>query len=125
MKRHNCEDLVIFRSKLEVMLQVDQKHYTEVIQQIDNISEKGKDENSLDNNSSNMEAERLISRKNRILKHMQFLNNALRRLENGTYGICLETGELIEKNRLMAVPTTTLSITGKIFREQSSRQHKN
>jgi len=35
------------------------------------------------------------------------------RIENKTYGICRETGQLIPKERLRAVPHATLSIQGK------------
>ena len=38
---------------------------------------------------------------------------ALVRIENKTYGICRETGKLIPKERLKAVPHATLSIEGK------------
>lgn len=41
------------------------------------------------------------------------LKNALLRIENKTYGICRKTGKLINKNRLIAVPHTTLSIEAK------------
>ena len=38
---------------------------------------------------------------------------ALIRIENKTYGICRETGKLIPKERLRAVPHATLSIEAK------------
>lgn len=41
------------------------------------------------------------------------LKNALLRIHNKTYGICRETGKLISKDRLMAVPHATLSIEAK------------
>ena len=44
---------------------------------------------------------------------MRDLENALIRIENKTYGICRETGKLISKKRLMAVPHATLSIEAK------------
>ena len=39
---------------------------------------------------------------------------SLRRIENKTYGICRETGKLIPKERLRAVPHATLSIEAKL-----------
>jgi len=39
---------------------------------------------------------------------------ALVRIGNKTYGICRETGSLIAKERLMAVPHTTLSMAAKL-----------
>jgi DnaK suppressor protein len=35
------------------------------------------------------------------------------RIENKTYGVCRETGKLIEKERLKLVPHATLSIEAK------------
>lgn len=46
----------------------------------------------------------------RQLKFIQHLQAALVRIENKTYGICRETGKLIPKERLRAVPHATLGI---------------
>ena len=50
----------------------------------------------------------------RQLKFIQSLESALVRIQNKTYGICRETGELIAKERLKAVPHATLSIEAKL-----------
>lgn len=47
---------------------------------------------------------------------------ALSRLENGTFGICEETEEPIEPERLLAIPWTRLSIEGAELREAVSRK---
>ena len=47
------------------------------------------------------------------LAQRQMLQAALIRIENKTYGICRETGKLIPKERLRAVPHATLSIEAK------------
>jgi len=49
----------------------------------------------------------------RQMKFIQNLQAALIRIENKTYGICRETGKLIPKERLRAVPHATLSIEAK------------
>ena len=49
----------------------------------------------------------------RQLKFIQHLQAALVRIGNKTYGICRETGKLISKERLRAVPHATLSIDAK------------
>jgi len=59
---------------------------------------------------SKEEAGRLAQRQ---LKFIQHLRGALIRVENKTYGICRETGKLISKDRLRAVPHATLSIEAK------------
>lgn len=50
---------------------------------------------------------------NRQLLFINKLKAALVRIENKTYGICRETGKLIPKERLRAVPHATLSIDAK------------
>lgn len=59
---------------------------------------------------SKEEASRLAQRQLKFIKHLEA---ALVRIENKTYGICRETGKLISKERLMAVPHATLSIDAK------------
>lgn len=59
---------------------------------------------------SKEEAGHLAQRQQKFIQH---LKAALIRIENKTYGICRETGELIPKERLMAVPHATLSIASK------------
>ena len=59
---------------------------------------------------SKEENARLADRQRRFINNLEA---ALIRIENGTYGICRETGKLISKERLRAVPHATLSIEAK------------
>ncbi|MCK5066102.1 MAG: TraR/DksA C4-type zinc finger protein [Bacteroidales bacterium] len=59
---------------------------------------------------SKEEAGRLAQRQQKFIQHLQA---ALIRIENKTYGICRETGKLITKERLRAVPHATLCIEAK------------
>ena len=59
---------------------------------------------------SKEEAGKLAQRQQKFIQHLQA---ALVRIENKTYGICRETGVLIAKERLRAVPHATLSIDAK------------
>jgi RNA polymerase-binding transcription factor DksA len=59
---------------------------------------------------SKEEAGKLAQRQQKFIQHLQA---ALVRIENKTYGICRETGLLIPKERLRAVPHATLSIDAK------------
>jgi DnaK suppressor protein len=43
--------------------------------------------------------------------------NALIRIKNGTYGVCVDTGKLIAKERLKAVPHTMHSIEAKLAKK--------
>ena len=54
----------------------------------------------------------------RSQKFIQGLQAALNRINNKTYGICRETGKLIPKERLRAVPHATMSIEAKQMRDQ-------
>ncbi|MFO7879957.1 MAG: TraR/DksA family transcriptional regulator [Bacteroidota bacterium] len=63
---------------------------------------------------SKEEAGRLAQRQAKFIQH---LNAALVRIENGTYGVCRETGKLIAKERLKAVPHATLSVEAKNSRK--------
>lgn len=47
-------------------------------------------------------------------KFISALEAALIRIENKTYGVCRETGKLIDKERLKIVPHATLSIDAKL-----------
>jgi RNA polymerase-binding transcription factor DksA len=59
---------------------------------------------------SREEVGKLAQRQAQFIQHLQA---ALIRIENKTYGICRQTGKLIPKARLMAVPHATLSIEAK------------
>lgn len=49
----------------------------------------------------------------RTREYIQYINEALERIENKTYGICQATGKPISKGRLEAVPHTRYSIEAK------------
>jgi len=53
---------------------------------------------------------------NRTRKFIRYLDDALKRIDNKTYGICKVTGKKISKGRLEAVPHTQLSIEAKLKR---------
>lgn len=51
---------------------------------------------------------------NRTKKFIRYLDKALTRIDNKTYGVCKETGKKISKGRLEAVPHTQISIEAKL-----------
>ena len=55
-------------------------------------------------------------------KLIQHLDNALIRIQNKVYGICRESGKLISKERLRAVPHATLSIQAKQNKNNNKRK---
>lgn len=83
------------------------------------IKAGGKDESeskfmSMDDGAGTLENEYLNQMASRQIQYIKHLNNALIRIKNKTYGICRETGKLINKKRLKAVPHATLSIEAKL-----------
>ena len=65
---------------------------------------------------SKEENSRLAARQQKFINNLE---NALVRIENGTYGICRVTGKLIAKERLRSVPHATLSIEAKKKQNQN------
>ncbi|MCR9131185.1 MAG: TraR/DksA C4-type zinc finger protein [bacterium] len=53
---------------------------------------------------------------NRTRKFVKYLDDAIKRIDNKTYGVCKVTGQKISKGRLEAVPHTQLSIEAKLKR---------
>jgi DnaK suppressor protein len=61
-----------------------------------------------------MEREKLYLMVARQQKYVGYLDRALERIKNKTYGICKVTGKPISKERLEAVPHTEISIEAKL-----------
>jgi DnaK suppressor protein len=51
------------------------------------------------------------------------IDSALGRIENGSFGLCEETEEAIEPERLRAIPWTRLSIEGAEIRESMNKRY--
>ena len=71
---------------------------------------------TLEDGADTMEKESLSQLAGRQQKFIHNLEKALIRIKNGTYGICKDTGDLIDKKRLRAVPHATQSIEAKLNR---------
>ena len=73
----------------------------------------GRSFNMMEDGSETLSREELAQLAARQKKFILNLSNALRRIENKTYGVCRVTGKLINKERLKLVPHATLSIEAK------------
>ncbi len=71
----------------------------------------------LEDGADTLERESLSQLAARQQKFVINLENALIRIKNGTYGICVDTGRLISKERLKAVPHTMHSIEAKLAKK--------
>jgi DnaK suppressor protein len=60
---------------------------------------------------------------NRQIKLVSKINAALKRLKDGAYGFCEETGEPIGLKRLIARPIATLSIAAQEKHEREEKIH--
>jgi DnaK suppressor protein len=69
---------------------------------------------TLEDGADVREKEQLSQSASRLQKFAQQLEGALIRIKNGTYGICKDTGKLIPKERLKAVPHTQQTIEAKM-----------
>ena len=58
---------------------------------------------------------------NRQIKLISKINQAIKKIENGTYGFCEETGEPIGIKRLMARPIATLCIAAQEKHEKDEK----
>jgi len=111
--RYTDEDLAEFE---QILLKKKQKTIEQIEsfdKQLRELAESGKEENSLDNTNYESQIDYLVSYRERNEKHLADIEKALYRIKNKSYGICVVTGKLIDKKRLMAVPTTTKSIEAK------------
>jgi DnaK suppressor protein len=71
-----------------------------------------------DKASSSYTKEFLFSLSNSDRKLLQMIDEALNRIEKGTYGSCQHTGEPIEAKRLDAVPWARLCVKAQELEEQ-------
>ncbi len=86
-----------------------------------NADEKGGDE--ADQTIRVLAEVEALSMHERLRQQLYEIEHALARMENGTYGICEETEEMIEHERLRAIPWTRLSIEGAEIRESMNKRY--
>lgn len=71
---------------------------------------------ALEDGADASERENLSQLAARLQKYATQLENALVRIKNGTYGVCVDSGKLIPKERLRVVPHTQQTIEAKLKR---------
>ena len=126
VNRYSDVELEEFRTLISGKLEKATSQYASLIEQIKEITENTSGDftkDITDFSSSQIEVEMLNSMATRQKSYIQDLQNALVRIRNKSYGICSVTGELIEKKRLLAVPTTTKSVQAKQVSELSGKTY--
>jgi len=68
----------------------------------------------MEQGTDTMDREKTFLFASREGKFLNYLDDALQRIENGTYGFCTDCGQLIDKERLEAVPHAQLCINCKL-----------
>jgi RNA polymerase-binding transcription factor DksA len=114
--RYSDADLAEFQTLVEKKLEKAKEELGYLQDQILEITENSGDDHGgdwMDDSSTNNDIEFLNNMAIRQRKYIQDLENAIVRIKNKTYGICLITGQLIDKRRLIAVPTATKSVEAK------------
>lgn len=74
-----------------------------------------------DQGTDAMEREKAFLFASRDDKYLKQIEAALERIESGKYGICRVTGKDIGRERLEAVPTTTISYEAKMQESKAGR----
>jgi DnaK suppressor protein len=83
--------------------------------EFDTLDKSGGDE--ADQTMSLLAEQDFLAAQRRMTELLFEIDSALARIDNGTYGLCEETEEVIEFERLRALPWTRLSIEGAEIRE--------
>lgn len=116
--RYSDEDLNEFRELIQRKLETA-KTELQYLQAVIMRKDEGGTEDtenkyqSIEDGSASMDREQFTQLASRQISFITHLELALVRIENKTYGICRDTGKLIDKARLRAVPHATLSIEAK------------
>jgi DnaK suppressor protein len=116
--KYSKDELEEFRGIINEKLDKAKEDLQLLVDQLSHKDDHGTDDTSptfklMDEGSEVLSREEINQLAARQQKFIQSLDNALVRIENGTYGICRATGKLIAKERLRIVPHATLSIEAK------------
>ena len=120
--RYADEELKEFEVLISHKLDESKKQLTYLKEAISKKNDPGTDATAgttkpLEDGADTSERESLSQMAARLQKFTQQLEYALMRIKNKTYGICVDTGKLIPKERLRAVPHTQHSIEAKLKKQ--------
>lgn len=118
-KRYSEEELKEFEELISQKLDATRSELNYIKETLSKRNDSGTDNTSgnsklLEDGADTSERENLSQLAARLQKFIQQLDAAMVRIKNGTYGICKDTGKLIPKERLRAVPHTQQTIEAKL-----------
>lgn len=120
-KYMNTKQLEYFRQKL---LAWREELLSESQETINNLKEENWREPDLSDRASlETEAGVELRTRSRYLKLIGKIDAALKRIENGEYGFCEETGEPIGLKRLEARPIATMTVEAQERHERMEKQY--
>lgn len=117
--RYSDAELQEFKELILEKIRIAREELSAFTTSLSNPNANGTDDTAgtyktLEDGSATLEKEQTNLFAARQKKFIDSLEAALVRIENKTYGLCRETGKLIQKERLMAVPHATLSMEAKV-----------
>jgi len=119
-KRYSEDDLKEFEGIINQKLEAARKELSYIKDTLSRRNDSGTDNTGaatkLMEDVDTSEREQMSQSAARLQKFTTQLENALIRIKNGTYGVCIDTGKLIPKERLRAVPHTQQTIEAKLRR---------
>lgn len=114
-------DLKFFRSNIERAREEAVEELRMLRERLEDLTNSENNEDSsiysmhmAEQGSEAVEKEKTYAQIQRIQDYLRKLEEAIARIDDKTYGICRMCGILIAKERLIAVPITTLSASYKI-----------
>lgn len=114
-KLYSKTDLAEFRELIEGKLEEARTEYKRLADNLKELSGTSADSyNFTEFGNESREKEQVEILMARQAKFMDKLEKAMIRIENGSYGICRVTGELIPKERLRIVPHATTTVAAKM-----------
>lgn len=119
---YSKEELSEFEEIIKDKLAIAKEELNSYKQTLSKSNDSGTDNTAstsklLEDGADTLERESLSQLAARQQKFIINLENALVRIKNGTYGVCIDTGKLIAKERLKAVPHTMHSIEAKLAKK--------
>jgi DnaK suppressor protein len=117
--RYSDAELQEFKELLLDKIRIAREELNALASSLSNPNLNGTDDTAgtyktLEDGSATLEKEQINQLAARQKKFIEQLEAALVRIETKSYGICRVTGKLIQKERLRAVPHTTMSMEAKL-----------
>jgi DnaK suppressor protein len=117
--RYSDSELIEFKELILDKIRVAREELNALASSLSNPNLNGTDDTAgtyktLEDGSATLEKESINQLAARQKKFIEQLEAALVRIETKSYGVCKVTGKLIPKERLRAVPHTTMSMEAKL-----------